>query len=435
MNKIRKNNFSFKKGCKEKIISIFFASIVISSMTGCSKDSLKKKTLLDCNKNGVSLEQLYSDDKNTGLYLIDKIDLSKLSDDIIKEHFQIPIVNTYCNPSTYSAISENPNVNSTDVITLIENNSTLTAEDKRILINGINNLKSSEIDLNYSVLYDNLIDIDIEYFDDLSNNMPLNSNGMYQCIENKLYLPTVEYALKNDKDKDFALNQRERVILHEVLGHASMGHYDKEKSIYCSIGLPIMACDDKGYTIKKLGSFVEEGYAEIIAKYAFDKSKDFKPGYELAVYYVSLINSMFELSINDIYKNDIDVLIQKMREIGIGNSYMNYCLYENNNEYFFYSNHEPLIDGESNSKYVIGILNKLADKYIESGMSYEEVINNITHHIYSYKLYFNPKSKTESGKVAILDSDEYMGMIYLVPDEVLYTCKEYIDLRFENRSR
>lgn len=418
MKEIKKDNCRLKlNGLKAKILPALISSSMILSMSGCST---KKNTPKYLKENGFEVTQLNDLSKDYDLYLVDSVDINKVSDDRLKDNVNDFLMNyIQADPIEYFNYSSKKDANKEDIIRLIENNTYLKDEDKKVLSNATNKLDASDIKLNYHVLYDNLNGLKVDYFDEASENMRGSAYGWFSATDRTIHIPTEKYL------REFNSNGLEHiknfVLVHELLGHGSMTYVDHERKVCCSVSKQAYLLHDDGSNIMELGHFVEEGCADIIAINSVGKAE---AGYPLCDYFVKTLESSLDLSFNDIYHQGSKIIDKKFNDINIKNGYDVLCSYDNLVSVFLYTDHEMILEEESISMCFMNIYKAYISKLHGEGLSNEEIMSKVKDMIYSYSELMT--SNGYDGTILALQ-DFVHGCLYVSPDHLYNSCEMYLN--------
>ena len=289
-------NGDIKVKIKNQVVSLALASLVMFSSSSCLNDKQKDnydETISMFQKkeyDGLSLEKV---DYSSNIFLVKSIDISKLDS---KDFLIDP---SYCYDYSYNDIVS-PNevgnylnktgVTSEELISLIYNLE-CSSFIKETLIDGIKNIENSRININKDVLYYNLQNLKIVYFDEVKDSRKSDCEmGMFDAYTHTVFLDR-KY---NSENKD--------IICHEILGHGSCNLFIDESKIKCCISPRFFITDIDGRISQAcdFGSSFEEGYCDIISSFATNSLVDTeKSSYGLFVYGGLTILKMSDISINE----------------------------------------------------------------------------------------------------------------------------------------
>lgn len=353
----------FKSG---KVIPLALATSIMLSTVSC-KDNKKtydvdQEKVYEVNTlpndftfEGMQLDPFYNNGNSFIIKSLDKdtLDYDKVS--VPSEFLPLFSYNHYIVPSQAADYLVKKNVTKEDVIKLI-NDKQFDEFTKETLIDGLNNLDSKLIKINYDILYYNLYNLSIEYYEDLDlPDKSVNEGARFVPENHKLYLSN------NYNNEDIY----KMVLCHEILGHASTTVYIDEFNLYCTPRIPVVIFDELGNVeqVTYFGSSLDEGFTEIIASIASNKKIDcYKSGYGLQAYsFISYI-SMLGISLNDFAKGGVELVKNVSDEI----------------DKDFTVNFINTLDAElslqaSNARFVTDYSDLFVDLYINATRYYEDL--------------------------------------------------------------
>lgn len=291
----------FDKGFKLEKDSIVKNNKLVKEISPIEKQiSILENNGIICDKNaiigGYPMYKIYS---NNPKYF-ENLEYNGIM--CINESY--PYNNIMC-PNSFIDVIDNKEVTYDDVIKTIKENNNINDKEKNILIEGINKLKKNKLSIDLRILNYNLKGIVFKY-----KYLEGNDIARYQIDENVVY---IDARKTNYTDKQ---NYR-RVLLHEVLGHASNLSYIKDNGgILCSTHMMFMAdasCDN--YAFNVYGQSFDEAIAEYITEKAINKKFDSNmSGYLPYLYELLILCKCVDMTIDDYIKYGISYLVDKLVE-------------------------------------------------------------------------------------------------------------------------
>ena len=427
MKKIKKKQFSFgTKNVRNKIISSSLISTILLSFTGCENVDNKAEFLKD---NGVEVTQLIDNSNQYDLYYVDTYDETLIEDANLKNLIMstgMPPVT--CSPEEFKNNSTYKNVTIDDVKSLIKNNKELEEYDKNVLLVGIDNLVKAGFNINTSVLYCNLEGLKVIHFDEVPEDFKGVSNGQFRADIKTMYIPTINFINKYGNGD---IKQKDFILCHELLGHGSMGCHDEKDNLFVKYEKSICQLGKEITNFTIVGTFIEEGMADIIAINATGYTK--YAGYPLNSYLVYDLMSVCGLSFNDVYNNDIRLIAHKLEEIGIKDSYDTLNNIDSYIYQFLYYAHEPYNDEMYMTAYIIKLYTAYINYlYTNSGKSIEDIEIIVNDSIDNYKKVYYIENH---GDPAVAICDDINGIIYVRPSELKIKCKQYMNSLKNTRTK
>lgn len=219
-----------------------------------------------------------------------------------------------------------------DIINAFNENNNINNEQKDIILDAINNMKSNKElnDLDLSVLYINAKRMNFKYISSEEMSNTINKDSVYaffDSLSGTVYLPT---------DKPFQKFE----FIHEVLGHGTLAFREENENetIVFDCTNYLMLLNDNRYTGYSVGTMISEGGANIIAHIA---TNDYSVStfYELYEEELRVIADLCNVSIGELlnhkgisfydlmYKNNINTPIEyifKMDAISKGQIYLEF---------------------------------------------------------------------------------------------------------------
>ena len=298
---------------KNKLVSSILLSSVILTLSGCGSPKNPNETMEIMANDGIALECLSEDNS---IYSIEGINLEnnkKLSScGVSFEGYKDITFKETIAPSQLANVLGYDTIEWEDLVTTINNNQNIEQSLKDILIEGINNLKDNNFDMDLSVLYYNLTNLTVEYVD------PSLTNDNAGYFNHETCTVVISEEIKSNKDF------YKEVMTHEILGHGSTRAYISEKEVLVDIMTPYLVIEDNGVvnSTGNYGYFGMEAIADIITSTAMNK----KLGYDTAaytpeVYYLSTLCASVGITPEEYANNGIEYLNAKMMENGISNPY------------------------------------------------------------------------------------------------------------------
>ena len=197
-----------------------------------------------------------------------------------------------------------------DVIEAFQDNENIDIEKKNIILDGINNLRSSEElkDIDLSVLYVNAKEMKIKYVssNEMINTTNRNSVYAYFDVASKtVYLPS-----------DRPLEKFE--FIHEVLGHGTLAFREEtaDSLVVFDCTNYLMLPTDNRYSGHSMGIMVSEGGANMIAHFA---TNDYSVStfYELYEEELRVVADLCNVSIGELFNHKGISLYDLMYKNGI----------------------------------------------------------------------------------------------------------------------
>lgn len=409
---------------KEKLVPLVVASSLLFSLVGCGTIEDTTKSLAD---NGIYLEDGII--KNDNLYILSKIDKGAKSND----YLDISQIKDYpyskqCVPAEFSKIMGLENITYNDIRDAINGNKNIKEEDKKILLDAIDNLEKKNFNMDLAVLYYNLINLKIDYrpIDEFSNLA-----GYFNHFT-KTAIIVDEFAEDNNQNKDI----RKITLIHEIIGHGSTRTYfPDEDGILCDISYNSVNINEKGSITGTgtIGHTFMEAIAEMITYYGTNKEISYgDSGYIVEMYYLQALCNSNGVSMVDFANNGINYLMTKMLEnnvkdpqflIMIGDIKLQ-LLQSGNLTYF---------DTELDNVLVEYYKEKI-DRMISEGMNSEQIKATITSWLEGNK------NGIKEG-MGVFDTDnlivhsKYQGAIAISPHLIEEQIEDYLNSIFNVKSK
>ena len=298
---------------KNKLVSSIILSSMILTLSGCGTPKNPSDTMDIMASDGIALECLSEDNS---IYSIEGVNLENNKDlsscGVSFEGYQDVTYKQTITPSQLANVLGYQTIEWEDLVSTVNNNQNIEQSLKDILIEGINNLKENNFDIDLSVLYYNLTNLTVEYVDPSLTN----DNAGYFNHDTCTVVISEEIKINKDFYKE--------VMTHEILGHGSTRAYISEKEVLVDIMTPYLVIEDNGVvnSAGNYGYFGMEGIADIITSTAMNK----KLGYDTAaytpeVYYLSTLCASVGITPEEYANNGIEYLSNKMVDNGISNPY------------------------------------------------------------------------------------------------------------------
>ena len=227
-------------------------------------------------------------------------------------------------PGEYGEYIGKKDVTYRDVKIALFKNENVDDETKQILLSGITNMENKNFNIDLSVLYYNMERLNVTYLEPgaLGYNI-----GVFDHISGCMYLD------KNINNMD--AKKKAEIIRHEALGHGSTRAYNEEQELMVDVMDPYLEIDEQGVVRNAgfLGHFGVEGIADAITSIANDKLlTGGSEAYITEVYELSTLCSSVGLTIEDFANGGVELLINRMKEVGIDNPIQYISTFDNTTE-------------------------------------------------------------------------------------------------------
>ena len=277
-------------------------------------------TIADLAKLGISVEQVSPD---VDIFKINSIDLQ---DETMYQGINFAPLgsvkyDSQVTPGEFGNYIDKKNVTYDDVKQALADNTKLPDNLKAIIYDGLTNMQTSGFNMDLSALYYNINRMDVVYVvpGELGNNI-----GEYDHISGAVYL---------DEDLNkYPENEAKEILIHEILGHGATRAYNEEKNVMCDIMDTYLEIDEQGVIRNAgfLGHFGVEGIADAITTIATGQKLDpASASYAMEVYELSTLCASNGMSIADYANGGVEVLVDKMNQNGIGDTYRTLSIFDN----------------------------------------------------------------------------------------------------------
>lgn len=250
----------------KKTLSLMLASAIALNINGCSKADYKDKIIKEYSKNGVETN---GNKIGTNSYEISSINSEKMENRAYitakeKSQFINNKMETICETEQLNEVIGGNNPSWGDVLTALLNNNNFPKEIKEILVNGINNLKAKNVDIDLSALYENMESMTFEYNTEKVKSQDKGALAYYDPLLNKIICPRLE-----DWPEDYNLRA---ILCHEGIGHPVQERFIKDAKVHATnIPYCIQIVDEKNFKLIKYGNSLREYICDKIAYLASDE--------------------------------------------------------------------------------------------------------------------------------------------------------------------
>lgn len=210
-----------------------------------------------------------------------------------------------CTSLEFAKQNNEVNITWKDIRETLKQNATIDDKIKKIIQAGIDNLEHQKFNINLGTLNYNLKRLKVEYTDKTDEEQYVNIMAKFECDKNTLYVnPTaMQYPLFN------------RIVCHEVLGHASNIAYDsKNGGTLCTtnIGTAIVV-NNKLIGNVTLGKAFEEALAEYISYVATNQKINYdETNYVTPLYFLLAMCKVANITIEEYNDKGVEYLIDKL---------------------------------------------------------------------------------------------------------------------------
>lgn len=416
-----------------KVIPLALATSIMLSSASCTK----KKIVNDDNNNMFHVEDVQTlpndfsfdgmeldiFDNNSNAFIVKSLNKNTLDYNKVSSPSEfVPLFsyNKFINPSEASNYLIKRNVTLNDIKDLI-NTKPFDDFSKKVLIEGLDNLKTKKVNINLDLLYYNIYNLSISYYEDLDlSDKSINEEARFVPEKHQIYLS------KNYSSEDVY----KKVLCHEILGHGSTTAYIDEYNVYCTPRIPIAIFDNEGNIVQVsyYGSALDEGYTEIIASIASgNKINCYKSGYGFLSYAFISYLTMCGLSINDFSKEGVTAIKKASDSISsnISSDLINTLdttLSLQMSNVSFYNDY---------TDYIISIYMELIDGYTYQGYDDKLIENLVKSSLDRYKDYIDPVFKG-NGISLIASYNEAGSQVFVDPSVVSECALYYVENRDKN---
>ena len=324
----------------EKIIPLALATSMILSIPGCNKKTINEttndvtssyetyiveepttsetkapnKTINFYKTYGVELEYCPEED---GTYFVKSQNKNKATDSSAHNYYNNILSIDFdrnISPAEMKEYLDVKNVTYDQILSLIDEQDFLDS-DKVYLKKGLNNLKAKHFDIDLDILYYNLKNCKVVYWDS-SMGQTNESFASFDCVKHEISLPKDHKLISG--------NYYFKILCHEVLGHALVTAYDDKTKTYCSLTRIGLTCDDNANILSasKVGTSFDEAFAELITTYSCDQLVSmYNSNYTVPTYELITILSLLDVSIEDFAKYGVTYLYDAAHEKGLHSVY------------------------------------------------------------------------------------------------------------------
>ena len=278
-----------------------------------------EQTIADLHAIGVDVEQVSPD---VDIYKIKGLDLTgKEYQGIDFSPLEQAKYNYQCTPGEFGNYIDKKNVTYDDVKKALADNPNLTDELKAVLYDGLTNMESNGFGIDLSTLYYNMNRLNVVTI----NAGELGTSiGEFDHITGNVYI---------DEDlSKYPEAEAKEILIHEILGHGSTRAYNPDNRIMCDVMDTYLEIDQQGIIRDAgfLGHFAQEGIADVITTIATGQRLDpASASYAVEVYELSTLCASNGITIDDYANNGIEILVDKMNENGIGDTYRTLSIFDN----------------------------------------------------------------------------------------------------------
>ena len=302
----------FSTGCKTSPVIPAITSVTDITYEKFDKESIFEESPLEDEKiiqklkdNGITIQKVNNTEEEH-LYLVTSLDVSKISKDCYSLYGVFEEEESYDELISHDEISNligKENITWEDVKTAINDNQNIPKDVKKMLLNGVDNLKNAGFNYDLSALYYNMTTINVEYGKD---NAFALAGGYFD--------PNNHYFLI-DKDM-FTKNGLIQAICHEAEGHGSMeAKIEKDgKKYYYTTHPHMIKIDAKNNKIGyyNFGLGLNESLSELIAVYASGIKREANDGYPSLLYELIVTSSLLNLDLNSLINSGSEYLVYSL---------------------------------------------------------------------------------------------------------------------------